>query len=412
MSRRPGTPRLLRQLNDRAALELLLSAGPLTRTQLGEATGLSKVTASQLLARLQERELVHIVGTQAGGRGPNAALYDVVPSSAYVAALDVGPTEVTADGPARVSAAIADITGQTVTEATIDLSGESNPVSAVHTTVMQLVQRAGVPLERLRAFVIGTPGVVDPRTGDIRFSFNLPSWHEGVLERLRADLQRSVIIENDVNLAAFAERSLGAARDTEDFVLLWIGAGVGMALMLGGQLHRGHSGGAGEIGWLPVPGAPLPEEVGLPEGYHVHNEPRLHPSLGYGLQSLIAARATRALAAECGLPADTVAEAFAAAHTGAPGGPEFLDEMSRRIARAVTSVSVMLDPGLIVLAADVARAGGDDLAQRVTRETRRLGLEAPQIRISAVEGNPVLRGAVLSALDTAREELFHSTTQE
>ncbi len=66
MSQRPGTPRLLRQLNDRAALELLLSAGPLTRTQLGTRTGLSKVTASQLLARLEERDLVRVVGSRGG----------------------------------------------------------------------------------------------------------------------------------------------------------------------------------------------------------------------------------------------------------------------------------------------------------------------------------------------------------
>ena len=72
MERRPGTPRLLRELNDRAALELLLVEGPMTRALLGERTGLSKVTASQLLARLEERGLVEVAGEQAGGRGPNA----------------------------------------------------------------------------------------------------------------------------------------------------------------------------------------------------------------------------------------------------------------------------------------------------------------------------------------------------
>ena len=54
----PGTPSLLRAINDRAALELLLERGPLTRAQLGELTGLSKVTASQLVERLEERQLV------------------------------------------------------------------------------------------------------------------------------------------------------------------------------------------------------------------------------------------------------------------------------------------------------------------------------------------------------------------
>ena len=83
MATRPGTPRLLRELNDRAALELLISEGPLTRARIGERTGLSKVTASQLLARLEDRGLVEVVGEQAGGRGPNAALYAVVPGSAF-----------------------------------------------------------------------------------------------------------------------------------------------------------------------------------------------------------------------------------------------------------------------------------------------------------------------------------------
>src|ERR1051325_7415313 len=102
-TRLPGTPRLLRALNDRAALELLLSRGPLTRAQLGEMTGLSKVTASQLVERLEERQLVKRVGEQQGGRGPNAQLYAVVPSSAFVVGVEVGPRQVVA--------ASADITG-------------------------------------------------------------------------------------------------------------------------------------------------------------------------------------------------------------------------------------------------------------------------------------------------------------
>src|SRR5690606_41781707 len=74
MERRPGVPRLLRGINDRAALELLLASGPLTRGQIGEMTGLSKVTASQTLARLEERGLVGVVVARGGGRGPNAEI--------------------------------------------------------------------------------------------------------------------------------------------------------------------------------------------------------------------------------------------------------------------------------------------------------------------------------------------------
>ena len=133
MDRRPGTPSLLRELNDRAALELLLTGGPLTRAQLGEHTGLSKVTASQLLARLEERGLVTVAGELAGGRGPNAALYAVVPSSAYVAGLYVDFD--------LVSAAVADVTGRRVAEVSGNPNGAEDPVELVRGTIERACAR-------------------------------------------------------------------------------------------------------------------------------------------------------------------------------------------------------------------------------------------------------------------------------
>src|SRR5580692_2978189 len=124
---RPGTPSLLRELNDRAALELLLGGELLTRSQISEYTGLSKVTVSQMLTRLEERGLVAIAGEQAGNRGPNAALYSVVPSSAYVAGLYVESD--------LVSAAVADVTGRRVAEFTVNPYGTGDPVELVRGTI-------------------------------------------------------------------------------------------------------------------------------------------------------------------------------------------------------------------------------------------------------------------------------------
>ncbi|MBB6121958.1 ROK family transcriptional regulator [Nocardiopsis algeriensis] len=402
MSQRPGTPRLLRQLNDRAALELLLSDGPLTRTQLGTRTGLSKVTASQLLARLEERDLVRVVGSQAGGRGPNAALYAVVPESAYVAALDVSAR--------RVTATIADITGRIVGDATVDPSASDDPVALVHTTVMRLVDEAGVPLDRLRACVIGTPGVVDPRTGDIRFSFDLITWHEGILEALRTDLRRSVMIENDVNLAALAEHAEGIAAGVSEFVLIWLSAagGVGMSTMIDGRIHRGRSGSAGEIGYLPVPGAPMPGDLGLPAGY---GSPRGDSrELPHGFQALVRSGQIVELAAEHGIEGgDVVTVVERAASSDSPRAEAFLEAFAERIARGVAAVSVILDPGLVVLGGDVARAGGTRLAERVQAATARIAPNDTEIGLGAVEGSPVVRGALLHALEHARDEVFSST---
>jgi predicted NBD/HSP70 family sugar kinase len=390
MQRRPGTPSLLRELNDRSALELLLTGGPMTRAQLGEHTGLSKVTASQLLARLEERGLVAVAGAQAGGRGPNAALYAVVPSSAYVAGLHVEHDE--------VSAGVADVTGNVVTRISVDPNGAEDPVALVRGAVLAACASAGVPPDALRAFVIGTPGVLDPRTGDPRLAVNLPAWHEGVLDALRSDLGRPVTIENDVNLAAMAERAVGAAAGIDDFVLVWIGVGLGLATVLGGRLHRGVGGAAGEIGYLPVPGVPLPEDL-------------THPATG-AFQRLVGAQAVVPLAAEYGFADGTAAGAVTAAVTAAAIGDEqgraFLAELASRVATGVAAISVVLDPGLVVLGGDVGLAGGTELARRVAAEVGRICPARPDVVPSAVTGGPVLRGAILAAVEQARAELLAS----
>src|SRR3954468_24422502 len=170
-TRLPGTPRLLRALNDRAALELLLTRGPLTRAQLGDMTGLSKVTASQLVERLEERGLVRRVGEQVGGRGPHAQLFAATPGSAHVIGVEVLPD--------RVIAACADITGEIVGRSERSTQDSDDPVRAVHGAVMQAATQAGTDLESIRRVVLGTPGLVDPKASEVSFAFDLPRWHRG-----------------------------------------------------------------------------------------------------------------------------------------------------------------------------------------------------------------------------------------
>jgi predicted NBD/HSP70 family sugar kinase len=390
MERRPGTPRLLRELNDRAALELLLASGPMTRAQLGEQTGLSKVTASQLLARLEDRGLVEVAGEQAGGRGPNAALYGVVPSTAYVAGLHVDLNE--------VRAGVADVTGREMALISVETNGGQDPVELVRGAVAAAASSAGVPPDTLRALVIGIPGVFDPQTGEPRLAVNLPAWYEGVRDVLRSDLGRPVTIENDVNLAAMAERATGAAAGLDDFVLVWMGIGVGLAIVLGGRLHRGVGGAAGEIGYLPVPGVPLPLDVS-------------HPATG-AFQSLIGAQALVPLAASYGFAESTAGAAVRAAHQAASAGDErgsaFLAELARRVATGVAAISVVLDPGLVVLGGEVGLSGGTELADRVAAEMGRISPARPRVVPTSVTGDPVLWGAIRAAVDQAREELLAS----
>ena len=376
----------------------------LTRSQISEYTGLSRVTVAQMLARLEERGLVAIVGEQAGNRGPNAALYSVVPSSAYVAGLYIE-----AD---LVSAAVADVTGRRVADVSVNPNGAEDPVEVVLGVVERACARAGVDVATLRALVIGSPGVVDPRTGDPRLAVNLPAWHEGALDALRGVLHKPVVIENDVNLAAMAERAAGAAVGADDFVLVWLGGGLGLATILGGQLHRGTAGAAGEIGYLPVHGAPLPSDI-------------RHPASG-GFQWLAGGSAVRALAASYGFTAPTAAEAVRSAVEQAgttpaetradasqPGAPQstsppFLEDLAHRVAVGVASVCVVLDPGLVVLGGEVGRAGGAALAARVAADVAGICPARPRVVPTGVPDEPVLRGAMLAAVAQARAALLAS----
>ncbi|MFE2036662.1 ROK family transcriptional regulator [Streptomyces scopuliridis] len=383
-------------MNDRAALDLLLAHGPLSRTRIGKLTGLSKPTASQLLARLEAAGLVVATGTTEGRPGPNAQLYAVNARAAYAGGLDVNPR--------RILAAVADITGTTVGEFELPTPGRraDSVVRQVTDALEGAVKAAGLATADVRRVVIGTPGAFDPSTGRLRYASHLPGWHSTtLLDELAAALPMPVEYENDVNLAAVAEQRLGAARGDEDFVLLWNEDGLGAALFIGGRLHRGFTGGAGEVGFLPVPGTPLVRQV-------------VRANSG-GFQELAGAQSVPRLAKSLGIdtPETPYAEVAAGLLTRAAAGHERDDRLAellrlyaQRLATGLASVTAVLDPELIVLAGGVTAAGGEPLRALVQAELAELAASRPRLLIGEVQHRPVLRGALESALATTRDELF------
>ncbi|WP_369378944.1 ROK family protein [Streptomyces sp. cg36] len=403
----PGTPRVLRAMNDRAALDLLLEHGPLSRTRIGKLTGLSKPTASQLLVRLEAAGLVVATGTTEGRPGPNAQLYAVNARAAHVAGLDVTPE--------RIRAAVADITGQVTGEFEVRTPGRRSGEAVVRQVTDALdgaVKAADLVRGDLHRVVIGTPGAFDPGTGRLRYASHLPGWHSPtLLDELAAALVMPVEYENDVNLAAVAEQRLGAARGHDDFVLLWNEGGLGAALVIGGRLHRGFTGGAGEVGFLPVPGAPLVRQVtkansgGFQELAGGQAVPRLARELGIGPLpegscTEVAATLVRR-AAEAAARADGTAED--APHL------RLLETFATGLATGLASMVAVLDPGLVVLSGGLICAGGEPLRALVQHELAELAASRPRLVIGEVHHHPVLRGALESALAATRDEVFDTS---
>lgn len=394
----PASPSTARAINDRLALRLLQQEGPLTATQLKTLTGLSRPTVADLVERLQDAGLVKVVGESGSDRrGPNARLYGIVADRAHLAALDVRTDS--------VAVVVADLLGVTLAEATLPIGSDTATEPAVEQAVALLERTArAAGTAPLHSVGIGAPGLIDPVSGELRDTTGLPAWHRGLVKVLQQRLPATVLVENETNLAAVAEHRIGAARDRDTFVLLWLGHGIGAAVMLDGKLRRGASGGAGEIGFLPVPGTSrVPSALNCDGGYH----------------SLAGSVAVCELAADHGIKAQGPAgdgehEQYLAAASvvraalaaDGPEGDAFLEALADRIALGAAAVVSVLDPGCLVLAGEVGRAGGDTLAARVEERLARMSPLPTEVRAGELGGSAVLRGALLAAREAAQEVLF------
>ena len=357
----PARPALLRSLNDGEALRLLLERGRLSRSDMVRLIGVSKPTGSQMLARLESAQLVRPVGVTRGRPGRAPLLYEINPRAGFAAALDVTPQ--------GIHAQIADLTGLVIGEYDLDRpsratgSGPANAVSALDSAILD----AGIARHDLSCVVLAATGSYDAEADRIRYARRLHGWTgTGLLETLTTELQTPVLIENDVNLAAVAERRIGAAQEIVDFFLFWVGDGVGGALMLDDRLRRGVTGGAGEIGFLQPSGAAV-----------VHGPVRG----GTGaLEQWVGGRELINLAHRHRLkgedPATLVASAAASTRRAAVA---FIDDLALRYALGLSAVIALVDPGAIVLAGSVLAAGGEPLRAAIGHHLRDVAISSPPL---------------------------------
>ncbi|MFJ2132119.1 ROK family transcriptional regulator [Streptomyces sp. NPDC087845] len=391
----PASPSTARAINDRLALRLLQQDGPLTATQLKTLTGLSRPTVADLVERLQGAGLVRVVG-EAGAerRGPNARLYGIAADRAHLAALDVRT--------GSVDVVVADLLGATLAEATLPIGSDTGTEAAAEQAAALLERTAReAGAAPLHSVGIGAPGLIDPVTGELRDTTGLPAWHRRLVRVLQQRLPATVLVENETNLAAVAEHRIGAARDRDTFVFFWLGHGVGAAVMLDGKLRRGASGGAGEIGFLPVPGTTgTPSAVNCDGGFHslAGSAPVCELAAAHGIH-------VPPGAAE-GDKEPGAAVAVRAALAGEGDSEAFLDALAERLALGAAAIASVLDPGCVLLAGEVGHAGGDALAARVEERLAGMSPLRTEVRAGRLGGVAVLRGALLAAREAAQDELF------
>jgi predicted NBD/HSP70 family sugar kinase len=383
-----GTPASMRELNQRIVLDRLRRGGAATRPSLARDTGLSKPTVGQALLDLEQDGLVREAGRTSAGPGRSAVLYEADPAAGHVLGIDIGR--------GRLRLAVADLSGNVV--AKVDEPNRCRSASALVRTVHDLatgvVGQAGMGLSDVVLTVVGSPGVPDRSGRMLHLAPNLPGWgRRGLLDELEAVLGPGLLVENDANLAAVGERDQGAARGVDVFVCVNVGTGIGMGIVVDGQLFRGAHGAAGEVGYLPY-------------GWVDTDSEGWTPSTPGILEQAAAASSVVQLAKEHGVRnAGSAREVFQLARQGDASALAVVEQEATRLAFLVASVSAVIDPELVLLVGGIG-SNTDLLIDPLEKAMREISPLSPRIAPGELGEDAVLTGAIATALRAAQDIVF------
>lgn len=386
---RPRAPEAapLRGQNLERLLALAMSyPGPFTRAELIRATGLSSPTVGVLASRLTAQGLTRDVGTGPSRGGRRPALMEFNAHYGFVAGIDVGPT--------RTRLAIADLRGDRLAHRIVPTPSDLPPRAALERIVAvlrELMRQAGAPSDRLLTVGAGAPGVVDLDRGLVVLAPNLRGWSAVPMrDCLEQALGARVLIENDVNLALMGEHWQGAARGHDTCAFLYVGTGIGAALLVEGKLHRGHHFMAGEIAVMCMG----------PEYVHVSYGTRGCLESLAGMHAL-AARWPQATKED---PETWVSRLLDAAASGDTPARQAIDETATLLGIAAANIGTVVDPSVIVLGGPLF-ANAVPLVNHVRAIVERISRAPIAIAVAALGKEAPLAGCLLLAATEARARL-------
>ena len=377
----PGSTASLRSANQQRVVDVLRSGDQVTQADLARHTGLAPATVSSIVRDLASAGLV----TTEPGSGRRGTTVRLATAAGVVAGLDFGHS--------HVAVALGDLTGTLLAERRTSLdSGHSSRagLDAAAALLEEVLADAGVDLASLRSVGMGLPA---PMTdGVVLSSAILPGWvGVNALDAARERFGLEVHAENDANLGALAEHRQGVARGHANSVFVKVSSGVGAGIVLEDRLFHGSGGTAGEIGHLTL------DESGPVCRCGSRGCLEAYTSTG-ALQALMHTQ----------LPGAGVDEIVDAARKGNVSAVRALEDAGLHLGWALASVVNLLNPGLVVVGGDMARAG------ELLLESARIGLR--RHALDAVAATPVvaselgerasLVGAVLLAAE--RTELTAS----
>jgi predicted NBD/HSP70 family sugar kinase len=338
------------------------------------STLIGELRAGGFVAELETAETSRAGGTQ-GGRPPVLLALDA--SAGAAIGIDFGHS--------HVRVAVADLSHRIRCEQEVALAVDADPVGSLDAAA-DLVRRqldvAGVAASSVIGVGLGVPGPVDHRTGRVGSTSILPGWL-GIMAgaEMERRLGLPVVVDNDANLGALAESSWGAARGFENVVYIKVSSGIGAGLVLGGRLHRGANGTAGEIGHDIV------DEAG--PYCRCGNRGCLEAVAGGSAITEVLSRSRREQL--------TLGQVLDLAEDGDLACRRVLAEVGRQLGVSVAKLCNVVNPSRVVLGGLLARAG-DVVLEPMRESVRRYGVDSAMDAVEIVPSVLGERAGVLGAL--------------
>ncbi len=396
LSPRTGSLESLREHNLLRVIDVLLAQGTASRAEIARQTGLSRTTVSSLVTELIARGLVTerepSDERDAAGAGRPPVLLALDRSAGAAIGIDVGHS--------HLRVAVADLSHAILAQAEraldVDQSAGDGFAAAVE-LVDEVLAAAGIPRDRVVNVGMGVPGPIRHVTGSVGSSSILPGWVDvRVGEEMERRLGLPVVVENDANLGALGEARFGAGRGVQEIVYLKVSTGIGAGIVIGGRIHHGAGGTAGEIGHLLVN-----------EDGHVCR------CGNRGCLETVAAAPSllEQLSRTHGTDLD-IEDVIGLARGGDPGCRRVIADAGQHIGRAVAMLCNLLNPARIIVGGDLSAAGDlllDPLRGALRRYAIPTAAEDAVVTTGLLGEQAEVRGAIALAIGEADRPLVQAT---
>lgn len=388
----PDRPRPLAD----AVLRLIWEERRISRAEIARRAGLSRSTVSEIVNEILPMGLVAEVGEGPSRGGRRPIVIEFQDDACVILGVEMSAT--------HVSVALTDLRGKVLAWETREHPVRIDP-PGTRKAIDELCQKClASPAAGHRPLVgigVAVSSPVDPSLPDRLSPVVLPAWEERLgLDELGERHGVPLLVDNDANLGALAEHWWGLGRDTDNLVYIKVATGIGSGHVIAGEIYRGATGVAGEIGHIAID----------PQGK------RCICGLRGCLVTLVGGHALedRAVELAADFPQSTLAgkkftidDIENAALAADPLALQVIREAATHLGTAVAGLLNLMNPAVVVLGGGFARLGDlvlDPLRERVSSHTLVSSVAAAKILASELGPQSVAVGAATLVLKSALED--------